>query len=304
MYGEGHTLQQGVTILSRAARVAARALQAHPWLSVTVFTTRQTFTAWAALQAQRGASTSYPFQSAIFFEDIQMPTLELPQPPSNVTLDPAAQSARQQEHQSKRFFQRKIAAMQLSPYERTLYMDPDTCVCGQPGELEHLFGEVLDEYDMAAATEHAGHEQDAPHVYAQLIPEKISERYWGLVLYRKTDTMMRLLDTIMELYVVASNRNLGHRNEQQAVREAIYLSKGELMEKMLNENRDLCRAKSARLQSAPSCPAKPQPLCRKCTLVQDFCECWSKPKASKGSKKNKATTPRDESSFPPLDLIA
>uniref|UniRef100_A0A7S1SVG4 Uncharacterized protein n=1 Tax=Tetraselmis chuii TaxID=63592 RepID=A0A7S1SVG4_9CHLO len=285
MYGEGQNLQHGVTIISRAAHVASRALLSHPWLNITIFTTRQTFTAWAALRSQQGHTTAYPFHSALFFEDIQTPALLRYSSVGNTSHTSLAESTAMQ--QSKLFFQRKIAAMQLSPYNRTLYMDPDTCVCGAPGSLEELF-EELEEYDLATAMEWPAAVEPVPHIYAHYIPEKIQERYWGLVFYRKSEPMMHFLDTVMELYVTAANRNLGHRNDQQAVREAVFLEKGQLMERTLSEKKELCRAHSGRAKGdAKQQCAKPPSLCAKgCAIVQDRCECWATPRVgSKGSGK-------------------
>uniref|UniRef100_A0A061S744 Uncharacterized protein n=1 Tax=Tetraselmis sp. GSL018 TaxID=582737 RepID=A0A061S744_9CHLO len=167
-----------------------------------------------------------------------------------------------------------------SPYDRTLYMDPDTGVCGPKRRIDELFA-ALDEYDLAVSAEKpkAASSSPAMNVYSSSIPRKFLERYWRVVLYRRTEPMLELLDKIMEIFTAASNLGLGHTSDQQAVREALYLSKGRTMEKRLNDSRELCRLP---LKKHKGGCGKLEPLCKasKCVLLQDRCE--RRPDATKG----------------------
>jgi len=307
LHGSGYSLSHGVTVLSRAAHVAERLLAVDPELNITVFSTKDVFTVWAHRRSQMGHKTSRPFKSAIFVEDMELPTLLLEEVAENATESQRRIALLKQ--QAKEFYQLKIAALQLSPYERTLYMDPDTCSCGSRGRLATLFN-YLDEYDIAVAQQQGGTSGKGPrlaHVYAHSIPDKFMERYWGVILFKKTDAMMNLLDLIMELFVIAANQRLGHTSDQEAVREALYLSKGKIMEKTLSDNKDLCRL-STKKQKGSSCSSRP-PSCSKskskCTLVQDMCECWSQARnlavATKLSARSVAA-PDEASVFPTLGI--
>eukprot|EP00192_Tetraselmis_astigmatica_P011410 CAMPEP_0117695420 /NCGR_PEP_ID=MMETSP0804-20121206/28131_1 /TAXON_ID=1074897 /ORGANISM="Tetraselmis astigmatica, Strain CCMP880" /LENGTH=377 /DNA_ID=CAMNT_0005509493 /DNA_START=289 /DNA_END=1423 /DNA_ORIENTATION=+ len=290
-----------------AAQMHKRMFSVDPELNITVFSTKDVFTVWAHRRSQMGHKTSRPFKSAIFVEDMELPTLLLEEVAENATESQRRIALLKQ--QAKEFYQLKIAALQLSPYERTLYMDPDTCSCGSRGRLATLFN-YLDEYDIAVAQQQGGTSGKGPrlaHVYAHSIPDKFMERYWGVILFKKTDAMMNLLDLIMELFVIAANQRLGHTSDQEAVREALYLSKGKIMEKTLSDNKDLCRL-STKKQKGSSCSSRP-PSCSKskskCTLVQDMCECWSQARnlavATKLSARSVAA-PDEASVFPTLGI--
>mmetsp|Transcript_4283 Transcript_4283/g.10366 ORF Transcript_4283/g.10366 Transcript_4283/m.10366 type:complete len:320 (+) Transcript_4283:681-1640(+) len=269
----------GISKLLRAANTARRLRTVAPGINITLFAEKRLVVRW--LQENNlgnGSNVSAPFSSALFFENIRVPRLLHKLPRGNETTSDNEQDLLS--WRRRRSYQHKIAAMQLSPYDRTLYMDPDTGVCGPKRRIDELFA-ALDEYDLAVSAEKpkAASSSPAMNVYSSSIPRKFLERYWRVVLYRRTEPMLELLDKIMEIFTAASNLGLGHTSDQQAVREALYLSKGRTMEKRLNDSRELCRLP---LKKHKGGCGKLEPLCKasKCVLLQDRCE--RRPDATKG----------------------
>ncbi len=111
-------------------------------------------------------------------------------------------------------FADKTAAFQLSPYEKTLFLDADTTICRDPSEVFQL----LDQFDIAATME-TYQPRPLPDV-----PEVFPEFNAGAILYRRSPAMAQFLLAWDNLY--AAHKKLANpiKGEQPAFREVLYRS--------------------------------------------------------------------------------
>ena len=121
----------------------------------------------------------------------------------------------------------KPRSMAASPYERTLYLDTDTYICG---DISRVF-DVLDRFDLAAV--HARHAlqgsalRHLPDVVLQ-VPEAFVQFNGGVIMFRRSPATLRFLQRWIELIEsyqrLAAERGSDYRRDQTALREAIYES--------------------------------------------------------------------------------
>jgi hypothetical protein len=121
----------------------------------------------------------------------------------------------------------KVRYLPSSPYERTIYLDADTYVCGDICELFSL----LEKFDLAAA--HAPYRA----VYrVSGVPDCFPELNCGVLVFRRSEGVRRLFGRWLEIYQQAMRSEIqwlhpaqnslmhGDLNDQPAFREAVYLS--------------------------------------------------------------------------------
>jgi len=116
--------------------------------------------------------------------------------------------------QPRHSFIDKIAPLCETPFERTIFLDTDTLVCGP---VLDLF-EILDRFDLALAQ--APYRHDRPFV----TPNCFVEMNTGVLAYRRTPEMIALFRDWLRLYekeVVETGRM---DSDQPAFREALYRS--------------------------------------------------------------------------------
>lgn len=121
----------------------------------------------------------------------------------------------------------KPRCMARSTYERTLFLDTDTYVCG---DLRGMFA-VLDRFDVAAAHANIAVPGSArailPDVVAQ-VPEAFIQYNSGMILFRRSPHVSEFLESWAALIErnerIAHERGARHRRDQTALREALYLS--------------------------------------------------------------------------------
>jgi len=107
----------------------------------------------------------------------------------------------------------KIVAMQGAPYDRFLFLDGDTHICGN---LSEMFG-VLDGYDIAMAMAPRRTDPSGLAAYGELIPEWFPEPNTGVALCKKGPGLDNLLRECSSMYAM-----LGKWNDQISVRVALY----------------------------------------------------------------------------------
>jgi hypothetical protein len=118
----------------------------------------------------------------------------------------------------------KVMCVAQSPYDRTLYIDADTLVCGR---LAPLLA-VLDKVEWAHA--HAprrfrGHEVSVLGEWMSQLPDSLPMPNGGLLLFRRTAATQRILADWLELYQrdLARGESSGVSvGDQASLREALY----------------------------------------------------------------------------------
>ena len=90
---------------------------------------------------------------------------------------------------------KRIEALIRTPFERTLYLDSDTYVCGR---LDDLF-RLLDRFEIALShttVKHSSylHDLSSPYLMEQ-VPETFPELCCGVILYRRCDKVRRLFES-------------------------------------------------------------------------------------------------------------
>lgn len=121
----------------------------------------------------------------------------------------------------------KVFNLDRSPFDRTLYLDSDTYVCG---DIADLF-ELLDTHDVAAA--HAPFRRSNP---VEDVPDAFPELNGGVFLYGDTSGADAVLDEWRERYRKRMEGELPTRptgesdrvHDQGSLREAVYHSEAKL----------------------------------------------------------------------------
>ncbi len=115
---------------------------------------------------------------------------------------------------ARRNFADKTAALQMSPYERTLFLDADTTICRDPAEVF----QILNQFDIAATME-TYQPRPLPGV-----PEAFPEFNAGAILYRRTPAMEQFLRDWDARYDAHKKLPEPIKGEQPAFREVLYRS--------------------------------------------------------------------------------
>lgn len=126
-------------------------------------------------------------------------------------------------------FMDKVRSLGRSPYERTLFLDTDTFVCG---DLSEVF-DLLDRFEFAGA--HSPGRICSGSCYRIAgVPDSFAQFNSGVLLYRLTEAVARLLEAWRNLYRqdVETYRSLPpeqadalkYPQDQPALREAMYRS--------------------------------------------------------------------------------
>jgi len=113
----------------------------------------------------------------------------------------------------KLILSKRIVGLIFTPFERTLYLDTDTQVCG---DVSDVFG-VLDYYDMGMvySVHRLWHKNLA--IYGEDIPDWLPEFNGGVIVYHKSDVMIRLFTQWQQLHV-----RMDEWNDQMALRVVLW----------------------------------------------------------------------------------
>jgi hypothetical protein len=105
--------------------------------------------------------------------------------------------------------------MDRAPWEKCLFLDTDTRVCG---DLSAAFA-LLDRFDFAGEHGHGGHHYEYPG-----LPTSFPEINSGVLLWRKNDATRTLFEKWRELYDADLIEYDGRRWDQKSLRIAVWVS--------------------------------------------------------------------------------
>jgi hypothetical protein len=105
--------------------------------------------------------------------------------------------------------------MDRAPWERCVFLDTDTMVCG---DLSPGFA-LLDRFDFAGEHSHSGHHYEVPG-----LPTSFPEINSGVLFWRKNAATQALFERWRELYDADSKKHAGRKWDQKSLRQAVYES--------------------------------------------------------------------------------
>lgn len=109
----------------------------------------------------------------------------------------------------------KVDYLTLSPFERTLYLDTDIRIVEDIGEMFTL----LDRFDIGVAHAQARNQPSTNELWRCLIPESFPQMNGGVILYKNSPEVMRLLGEWSVAY-----KEAGFKKDQVTLRELLWLS--------------------------------------------------------------------------------
>lgn len=112
--------------------------------------------------------------------------------------------------ESQEGFEDKIRHLRQTPYDRTVFLDSDTYVCGQ---IADLF-ELLEHYPLAAA-----HAPGRRPVSQEAVPKCFPEFNTGVLCYRSSDSVYNIFTQWLNEY---EQERLTSLNDQPAFRRTLY----------------------------------------------------------------------------------
>jgi len=117
-----------------------------------------------------------------------------------------------EEHSAKRA---KIHYMSQSPYERTLFLDTDTYICG---DLTDTFN-MLDQFDLAAV-----HENGQETYPVEQVPDSFPEYNSGVILFQNTARVREFFEQWQAIFDSETWIIKGRHFDQPSFRQALYRS--------------------------------------------------------------------------------
>lgn len=109
----------------------------------------------------------------------------------------------------------KVDYLTLTPFERTLYLDTDIRIVE---DIREMFA-LLDRFDIAAAHAQARNQPSTNELWRCPIPEAFPQLNGGVILYRNSPPVLRLLREWSVAYQEA-----GFKKDQVTLRELLWLS--------------------------------------------------------------------------------
>lgn len=105
--------------------------------------------------------------------------------------------------------------MDRAPWERALFLDTDTMICGH---LSAGFA-LLDRFDFAGEHSHSGHHYEVPG-----LPSSFPEINSGVLFWRKNAATQALFERWRELYDADGKKYGGRKWDQKSLRQAVWES--------------------------------------------------------------------------------
>ena len=112
-------------------------------------------------------------------------------------------------------FRSKVDYLSRTPFDRTLYLDTDTVIFNR---IVEIFG-ILDRFDVGLTHAHHRNSKDRLMHWETEIPNAFPEFNSGVVLYRKTDSVISFFESWSSSY-----KKAGFRHDQTTLRELLWLS--------------------------------------------------------------------------------
>ncbi|XRB09563.1 hypothetical protein NFJ02_41g107250 [Pycnococcus provasolii] len=252
-------------------------------------------------------SNDSPFARVILFENLTMPEL-----PKRIR-DKASSTYRLSAH----LWLKKIVSYLNSPYEKSVFLDADTCPCSS---LDEYF-KLLDDADVVNTIEHKydeflrgfkGVTADSIGMLGAKPPMTFAERNCGFIGFRKSARADAMLLTWLRAYLayLESGPSAGpaggfrgregvRGGDQPAYREAMYINlKHGLREHLVARagSGGICRGLPQAWRKSCSEPkvrdaSRGVACSRGCLAVHEKCECWSHRPAPKAN--SRPTRPAD-----------
>ena len=105
--------------------------------------------------------------------------------------------------------------MDRAPWERCVFLDTDTMVCG---DLSAGFA-LLDRFDFAGEHSHSGHHYEVPG-----LPTSFPEMNSGVLFWKKNASTQALFERWRELYDADAKKYGGRKWDQKSLRQAVWES--------------------------------------------------------------------------------
>ena len=105
--------------------------------------------------------------------------------------------------------------MDRAPWERCLFLDTDTMVCG---DLSAGFA-LLDRFDFAGEHSHSGHHYEVPG-----LPTSFPEINSGVLFWRRSPATQALFERWRQLYDADNKKYGGRKWDQKSLRQAVWES--------------------------------------------------------------------------------
>jgi hypothetical protein len=109
----------------------------------------------------------------------------------------------------------KVDCLIRSPFDRTLYLDTDTRVLEDVSDMFRL----LDRFDIALTHAHARNRRQTRETWQVELPDCFPQLNGGVILYRRTDEVLRFLSDWSRSY-----KEAGFRKDQVTLRELVWTS--------------------------------------------------------------------------------
>jgi hypothetical protein len=113
-------------------------------------------------------------------------------------------------------FGTKVFALDHSPFERTVFLDTDTFVCGDISDLFVL----LEKYDLAVAPDPA---RAVPYILVEGVPHAFPEPNTGVIAFNKSELVLGLF-SLWKKYYSAQKYKVSGWHDQPTFRRALYES--------------------------------------------------------------------------------
>ena len=105
--------------------------------------------------------------------------------------------------------------LQLTPFDRTLYLDSDTMICTP---IDDVF-DLLDRFDIALAHAHSRNRKRTLKRWTQDLPRSFPQFNGGVIAYRSRPQVLELLDEWRQCF-----HSEGFKKDQVRLRELLWKS--------------------------------------------------------------------------------
>ncbi len=109
----------------------------------------------------------------------------------------------------------KVDVLGKSPFEHTLYLDTDIRIVDDVTEMFR----ILDRFDIAIAHAHNRYVDRTMQVWREPLPDAFPQLNSGVILFRKSDEVLKLLEDWSKAY-----RDAGFKKDQVTLRELLWQS--------------------------------------------------------------------------------
>mmetsp|Transcript_37475 Transcript_37475/g.97266 ORF Transcript_37475/g.97266 Transcript_37475/m.97266 type:complete len:512 (-) Transcript_37475:191-1726(-) len=284
-----YQVHTNVGALGRAAQVARRNLAASGApVNIMLYTWRELWEQWnpagetsiegEEVQGLPVPHDSHPFTRLQFFDDMEVPHLG-----RVVAAETRAVNARPRTRKLGIMAHMYQAAIFLdAPFDLNLYAETDSCLCGD--HLPFMFGLLDESTDILSSLDPSIN--GGGHTLLQ-VPNKFRERNSGWMLWKRSPKMsgmfLHYARLLSESFVRHYRDQLSVRDGQPALRDALYLWRNVIKEKLLSHETKVCRGWMAYGRLQKTCDNSDLSVGKGqvgaacaagCMVAHERCECW------------------------------